>query len=100
MWDEKGISPVRYNLPKEADSVMISIYDENGDLVRQASVDGREGPGQFQWDGTDDEGRQREPAHAGDPHRLYHPTETAQGLHGHQRSPVGPGRRSRHKSKS
>ena len=61
MWDEQGISPVRFNLQDEADSVKISIYDENGNLVREASVDGSAGPRQFQWDGTDDEGRQREP---------------------------------------
>ncbi len=60
MWDEQGISPVRYNLQDDAESVTISIYDENGELVRQATLDGRSGPGEFQWDGTDDEGQQRE----------------------------------------
>jgi flagellar basal-body rod modification protein FlgD len=57
-WDESGISPVRYNLQDDAESVRASIYDENGELVRTVSLSGLAGPGQLEWDGTDEEGRE------------------------------------------
>jgi flagellar basal-body rod modification protein FlgD len=59
-WDESGISPVRYHLQDDAESLTASIHDENGELVRTISLEGRAGPGEFQWDGTDEDGRELE----------------------------------------
>ena len=57
-WDEEaGISPVKYRLQDDADSVELKIYNSNGDLVRTVGLPANAGPGQFEWDGTDDEGR-------------------------------------------
>jgi len=60
-WDESGISPVRYNLQDEAESVTAKVYDANGNVVRTAQLPTRAGKGQFEWDGRDDEGRLLEP---------------------------------------
>ena len=60
-WDESGISPVRYNLQDEAETVTATVYDSNGSIVRTAQLPTRAGKGQFEWDGRDDEGRQLEP---------------------------------------
>ena len=60
-WDESGISPVRYHLQDTAEKVTASIYNANGELVRTVSLSGNAGPGHFQWDGTDEEGRRLEP---------------------------------------
>ncbi len=60
-WDEKGISPVRYNLQDDAEEMTVSIFNENGDLVRKVSLEGRAGAAEFQWDGRDDEGRELAP---------------------------------------
>jgi flagellar basal-body rod modification protein FlgD len=57
-WDEeRGISPVKYRLQDDAERVELKVYDSNGNAVRTASLPGNAGPGQFEWDGTDDEGR-------------------------------------------
>ena len=60
-WDESGIPPVRYSLQDDAESVTASIYDANGEIVRTMSLSGKAGLGQFEWDGTDNEGRMLEP---------------------------------------
>lgn len=60
-WDESGISPVRYNLQDEAETVTAKVYDSTGTVVRTAQLPNRAGKGQFEWDGRDDEGRLLEP---------------------------------------
>ena len=57
-WDEQGISPVRYNLQEDAESLKATIYNENGEAVRTLSLSGRAGAGEFKWDGKDEDGRE------------------------------------------
>ena len=49
-------APVRYNLPSNADRVKVSIFNEDGDLIRL--VDGATGKGDraYLWDGLDAQG--------------------------------------------
>jgi flagellar basal-body rod modification protein FlgD len=61
-WDEEsGISPVKYRLQDDADKVELKVYNSNGDVVRTIGLPATAGPGQFEWDGTNDEGRLLEP---------------------------------------
>jgi flagellar basal-body rod modification protein FlgD len=61
-WDEEtGISPVKYRLQDDAESVELKVYDNHGSVVRTVSLPANAGPGQFEWDGTDDDGRLLEP---------------------------------------
>jgi len=56
VWDEDGPGAVRYNLPQEADTFTIAIYDEEGELVRQDSLPTAAGQGAYNWDGFNDDG--------------------------------------------
>ena len=57
-WDEdSGISPVKYRLQEDADRVELKVYNSTGTVVRTIGLPPNAGPGQFEWDGTDDEGR-------------------------------------------
>ena len=56
-WDENGISPVRYHLPDDAESVTMNIYDANGEVVRTVPLQTEAGKRVYQWDGTDENGK-------------------------------------------
>lgn len=60
-WDESGIAPVKYSVPQDAESAVATIYDANGEVVRTVTVNSEAGLHQFQWDGTDEDGRMLEP---------------------------------------
>lgn len=60
-WDESGIAPVKYSVPQDAESAVATIYDSNGEVVRTVTVNSEAGLHQFQWDGTDEDGRMLEP---------------------------------------
>ncbi|MEE2755903.1 MAG: FlgD immunoglobulin-like domain containing protein [Myxococcota bacterium] len=60
-WDESGIAPVKYSVPQDAESAVATIYDATGEVVRTVPVNSKAGLHQFQWDGTDEDGRMLEP---------------------------------------
>ena len=48
-------------MPQDAESAVATIYDANGEVVRTVPVNNEAGLHQFQWDGTDGDGRMMEP---------------------------------------
>lgn len=46
----------RYDLPDEAESVTITVKDQDGNVVYEAEGDTAKGSNSFTWDGTDAEG--------------------------------------------
>jgi len=53
-----GTATWRYDLAAEADSVTITVKDQNGNVVYETSGDTAKGSNSFTWDGTDSDGNQ------------------------------------------
>lgn len=51
-----GEATWRYDLPEEAESVTITVKDQNGNIVYQGEGDTAKGSNQFTWDGKDTDG--------------------------------------------